>query len=146
MLRERCTGPVSSFYWWRSWSPGKWSGIPTPAGCCIQGALGEVPGPGKPLADFYKGDQPLKLNLDWDERVPFSDIFISTALINLSSCACLLRVSLNAHYMTRRAYFSSFLDTEDVLFRPHLVFRVSGACWSWLNLRKKTRSQTNRRR
>lgn len=57
--------------------------------------------------------------------------------------ACLLCVSLNALYRTHRGYFSSFLDTDNVLLRPHLVFRVSGAYWSWLTSREKeTRSQT----
>ena len=55
--------------------------------------------------------------------------------------SCLLCVSLNALYRPQRSYFSSFLDIDNVLFRPHLVFRVSGACWSWLR-EKETSIQT----
>ena len=103
--------------------------------------LGEVAVPEEPQAGWYRkrsASEAVSWS-GWTCSFP-SGLFISTATISLSSCACLLCVSLNALYRPWRSYFGSFLDRDNVLFRPHLVFRVSGACLTWLNLREKETS------
>lgn len=112
------------------------------SGSYIHRGLGEVAVPEELQADWYGKRSTFEAVtwLGWTCSF-LSGLFISIATISLSSCACLLCVSLNALYRPWRSYFSSFLDIDNVLFRPHRVFRVSGACWSWLR-EKETSIQT----